>query len=99
LGLISSSSSLSPRGPGANTNRVSPYTVCVSGSIAGKDQAKVKLRHLPRTSPGPKNSSAAERLHMAQPPLSVAIGQLDEELGTILLQLVSIAGRAVRRPA
>ena len=29
---------------------------------------------------------------MAQPPLSVAIGQLDEELGTSLLQPVSIAG-------
>ncbi|HEX2468618.1 MAG TPA: LysR family transcriptional regulator, partial [Solirubrobacterales bacterium] len=51
----------------------------MSGSIAGNDQEEVKLRHLPRSSPGPKNSSAAERLHMAQPPLSVAIDQLEQE--------------------
>ena len=32
--------SLSPRGAVANTNRVSPYTVCVSGSLAGQPSAR-----------------------------------------------------------
>jgi hypothetical protein len=32
---------MSPRGPSANTNRVSPHTACVSGSIAGNDQVKL----------------------------------------------------------
>jgi DNA-binding transcriptional LysR family regulator len=34
-------------------------------------------------------SRAAERLHMAQPPLSVAIRQLEQELGTLLLTRTS----------
>jgi DNA-binding transcriptional LysR family regulator len=36
-------------------------------------------------------SRAAERLHMAQPPLSVAIRQLEQEVGTELLQRTSRA--------